>query len=131
MAFQMQVSELSKAREVAERAIKTINMREETEKLNVWVAYLNLEVTYGSKQTIEDVFKRACQYNDEQEVYERLASIYIQSANLKVRRVHLYMNGMHNPDQIDRLPTICLKLWSRSLAQRLPMYGSTTPISCM
>lgn len=84
MAFQMQVSELSKAREVAERAIKSINIREEAEKLNVWVAYLNLEVAYGSKQTVEEVFKRACQYNDEQEVYERLASIYIQSEKLKV-----------------------------------------------
>ncbi|KAL7791917.1 hypothetical protein V8C37DRAFT_381739 [Trichoderma ceciliae] len=83
MAFQMQVSELPKARETAERAIKSINIREETEKLNVWVAYLNLEVAYGSKQTVEDVFKRACQYNDEQEVYERLASIYIQSEKLK------------------------------------------------
>lgn len=84
MAFQMQVSELSKAREVAERAIKTINIREETEKLNVWVAYLNLEVAYGTKQTVEEVFKRACQYNDQQEVHERLASIYIQSEKLKV-----------------------------------------------
>lgn len=83
MAFQMQVSELSKAREVAERAIKSINIREEAEKLNVWVAYLNLEVAYGSKQTVEEIFKRACQYNDEQEVYERLASIYIQSEKLK------------------------------------------------
>ncbi|KJZ74775.1 hypothetical protein HIM_05892 [Hirsutella minnesotensis 3608] len=83
MAFQMQVSELAKAREVAERAIKTINIREETEKLNVWVAYLNLEVAYGTKQTVEDVFKRACQYNNEQEVHERLASIYIQSEKPK------------------------------------------------
>lgn len=84
MAFQMQVSELPKAREVAERAIKSINIREETEKLNVWVAYLNLEVAYGTKLTVEEVFKRACQYNDEQEVYERLASIYIQSEKLRV-----------------------------------------------
>lgn len=84
MAFQMQVSELPKAREVAERAIKSINIREEAEKLNVWVAYLNLEVAYGTKQTVEEVFKRACQYNDEQEVHERLASIYIQSEKLKV-----------------------------------------------
>lgn len=83
MAFQMQVSELPKAREVAERAIRTINIREETEKLNVWVAYLNLEVAYGTKHTVEEVFKRACQYNDPQEIHERLASIYIQSERLK------------------------------------------------
>lgn len=79
MAFQMQVSELPKAREIAERAINTINVREETEKLNVWIAYLNLEVAYGTDETLNEVFKRACQYNDEQEVYERLTSICIQS----------------------------------------------------
>lgn len=84
MAFQLQVSELSKAREVAERAIQTISVRQEDQKLNVWIAYLNLEVTYGNKPSLEAVFKRACQYNDEQQVYERLASIYIQSDKLKV-----------------------------------------------
>ncbi|KAM0126871.1 hypothetical protein ACHAP3_009079 [Botrytis cinerea] len=83
MAFQMQLSELGKAREIAERAIKTINMREETEKLNIWLALLNLEIAYGSDETVEAVFKRACQYNDAQEVHERLASIYIQSGKNK------------------------------------------------
>ncbi|KAK0711393.1 hypothetical protein B0H67DRAFT_646768 [Lasiosphaeris hirsuta] len=83
MAFQMQVSELAYARKVAERAIKSINIREETEKLNVWIAYLNLEVAYGTEASVEEVFKRACTYNDEQEVCERLASIYIQSGKRK------------------------------------------------
>ena len=85
MAFQMQVSELAKAREVAEKAIRTIDMTEETEKLAIWAAYLNLEVAYGNKSTVEEVFKRACQVNDEQEVHERLASMYIQSGKPKVR----------------------------------------------
>ncbi len=85
MAFQMQLSELSKAREVAERAIKTINIREETEKMNVWIALLNLENVYGSDETVEEVFKRACQYNDAQEIHERLTSIYIQSGKHEVR----------------------------------------------
>ncbi|KAG7151478.1 rRNA biogenesis protein RRP5 like [Verticillium longisporum] len=83
MALQMQVSELTKAREIAERAIKTINIREQTEKLNVWIAYLNLEVAYGTKTTVEEVFQRACQYNDDQEIRERLATIYIQSGKHK------------------------------------------------
>jgi hypothetical protein len=30
------------------RALETINFREESEKLNVWVAYLNLENVYGT-----------------------------------------------------------------------------------
>jgi rRNA biogenesis protein RRP5 len=79
MAFQVQLSELGKAREVAERAIKAINIREETEKFNVWSAWLNLEAEYGTSETLDDVFKQACQYNDAQEVHEALISIYIQS----------------------------------------------------
>ena len=79
MAFQLQLSEVAKAREIAERALRTINMRESTEKMNVWIALLNLENTYGSDESLEEVFKRACQYNDSQEIHERLISIYIQS----------------------------------------------------
>ena len=88
MAFQLQLSEFAKAREIAERALKTINMREETEKMNVWIALLNLENTYGSDESLEEVFKRACQYNDSQEIHERLISIYIQSGkNLKAEEL--------------------------------------------
>ncbi|KAI3343975.1 hypothetical protein F4824DRAFT_442099 [Ustulina deusta] len=78
MAFQMQVSELAKAREVAERAVTTINSTEETEKLNAWIAYLNLEVKFGNDDTVDGVFKRACQVNDPQEIHQRLASIFVQ-----------------------------------------------------
>ncbi|MCJ1405665.1 rRNA biogenesis protein rrp5 [Xylographa trunciseda] len=81
MAFELQLSEVSKARGIAERAIRTINQGSETdsELLNVWVAYLNLENTYGTDETVEEIFKRACEYNDPEEMHSRLASIYIQS----------------------------------------------------
>ncbi|KKK23556.1 hypothetical protein P175DRAFT_0471469 [Aspergillus ochraceoroseus IBT 24754] len=79
MAFQLELGEVEKAREIAERAIRTITIGQDTEKLNIWVALLNLENTYGDDDTLEEVFKRACQYNDTQEIYERLTSIYIQS----------------------------------------------------
>ncbi|GAB1193829.1 hypothetical protein APSETT444_003062 [Aspergillus pseudonomiae] len=79
MAFQLELGEVEKAREIAERALRTITIGQDAEKLNIWVAMLNLENTYGNDDTVEEVFKRACQYNDTQEVYERLISIYIQS----------------------------------------------------
>ncbi|KAL8818690.1 MAG: hypothetical protein Q9223_002727 [Gallowayella weberi] len=60
MAFQLQLSEVDKAREIAERALGTIHIREQDEKLNVWVALLNLENTYGTEEGLEMVFKRAC-----------------------------------------------------------------------
>ena len=91
MAFQMQLSELSKAREVVERAIKTINIREETEKFNVWSAWLNLEVEYGTDETVDEVFRRACQYNDSQDIHECLISIYIQSNKYDVSIHHSFL----------------------------------------
>lgn len=84
MAFQLQVSEPAKAREIAERALKTINIREEAEKLNIWIAYLNLENAYGTNDTLEEVFNRACQYNDEQVAHERLTTIYIKTGKQDV-----------------------------------------------
>ncbi|KAL4968402.1 putative rRNA biogenesis protein RRP5 [Aspergillus stella-maris] len=79
MAFQLELGEVEKAREIAERALRTITIGQDAEKLNIWVAMLNLENTYGDDDSLEEVFKRACQYNDTQEIYERLTSIYIQS----------------------------------------------------
>jgi rRNA biogenesis protein RRP5 len=84
MAFQAQVSEPARAREIAERALKTINIREEAEKLNVWIAYLNLENNFGTDESLAEVFKRACQYNDEQVVHERLISIYVVTGKQEV-----------------------------------------------
>ncbi|KAG0161168.1 hypothetical protein PDIDSM_8702 [Penicillium digitatum] len=79
MAFQLELGETEKARAIAERALRTITMGQDAEKLNIWVALLNMENTYGDDDSLEEVFKRACQYNDPQEIYERMISIYIQS----------------------------------------------------
>ncbi|KAJ6099171.1 hypothetical protein N7467_000706 [Penicillium canescens] len=79
MAFQLELGEVEKARSVAERALRTITMGQDAEKLNIWVALLNMENTYGDDDSLEEVFKRACQYNEPQEIYERMISIYIQS----------------------------------------------------
>lgn len=79
MAFQLQLSEVDKAREIADRALKTINFREELEKLNIWVALLNLENTFGTDETLEDIFKRACQYMDSFTIHNKLLSVYQMS----------------------------------------------------
>ncbi|PBK76689.1 U3 snoRNP-associated protein Rrp5 [Armillaria solidipes] len=76
MAFLMQLSEIDKARETAGRALKTINFREEQEKLNVWIALLNLENLYGTDETLEETFKEAARANDSKTIHLRLASIF-------------------------------------------------------
>ncbi|KAL8716068.1 MAG: hypothetical protein Q9225_006249 [Loekoesia sp. 1 TL-2023] len=79
MAFQLQLSEVDRAKEIAERALRTIHIREQDEKLNVWVALLNLENTYGTEESLDKIFKRACQHCDVLDMSERLISIFIQS----------------------------------------------------
>lgn len=75
MAFQLQLSEVGKAREIGRRALQVINFREEQEKLNVWMALLNLEVAYGTEETLQSVFNDAIRANDAKTVYLRVAAL--------------------------------------------------------
>ncbi|NXJ09711.1 RRP5 protein, partial [Odontophorus gujanensis] len=83
MAFHLQATEIEKARAVAERALKTICFREEQEKLNVWVALLNLENMYGTEETLMKIFERAVQYNEPLKVFQHLCDIYANSEKYK------------------------------------------------
>ncbi|KAH9836984.1 uncharacterized protein C8Q71DRAFT_580175 [Rhodofomes roseus] len=79
MSFQLQISEVDKAREIAKRALRTINFREEQEKLNVWTALLNLENVYGTDESLEAAFKDAARHNDSKTIHLRMAAIFDQS----------------------------------------------------
>ncbi|EKM61289.1 uncharacterized protein PHACADRAFT_168722 [Phanerochaete carnosa HHB-10118-sp] len=83
MSFQIQLSEIDKAREIAQRSLKTINFREEREKLNVWVALLNLENVYGTEESLEVTFKDAARHNDSKTVHLRMAAIFEQSEKIE------------------------------------------------
>ena len=83
MSFQLQISEIDKAREIAKRALKTINFREEQEKLNVWIALLNLENVYGTDESLEAAFKDAARHNESKTIHLRLADILEQSDKLE------------------------------------------------
>ncbi|KDR85384.1 hypothetical protein GALMADRAFT_234227 [Galerina marginata CBS 339.88] len=79
MSFQLPLSEVDKAREIARRAIGTINFREEKERLNIWIALLNLENIYGTDESLDTVFKEAARANDSKTIHLRLAAIFEQS----------------------------------------------------
>lgn len=79
MSFQLQLSEIDKAREIAKRALQAINIREEQERLNVWIALLNLENTFGTDESLEAIFKDAARHMDSKTIHLRLASIFDQS----------------------------------------------------
>lgn len=84
MAFQLQLSEISKAREIGQRALKSISFREEQEKMNVWVALMNLENTFGSADTLEEVFKKAVQTCEPKKIYLQLVKIYERSNKIEL-----------------------------------------------
>jgi len=81
MAHLLQLGEVDKARAVADRALKTINMRDEGEKMNIWIALLNMENSFGTEETLDDAFRRACEYTDKKKMHAHLAWILAKSGN--------------------------------------------------
>ena len=69
---------------MSERALKTINFREEQEKLNVWVARLNLENLYGSRETLMNKFEEACKLNDAKKMHMQLLAIFEKNGEAQV-----------------------------------------------
>lgn len=59
-------------------------IREEQERLNVWVSYLNLEIMYGTPAQLQKVLERAVQQNEPLKVYQQLVNIYVRSGKLEV-----------------------------------------------
>jgi rRNA biogenesis protein RRP5 len=92
MSFQLQLSEIEKAREIAKRALNTINFREEREKLNVWIALMNLENVYGNDDSLESVFKDAARHCEPKTVHLRLASILEESGKNEVRKKPIFLS---------------------------------------
>jgi rRNA biogenesis protein RRP5 len=84
MSFQLQLSDVEKAREIAQRALGRIHFREEQEKQNIWVALLNLECTYGTDESLESTFKEAARANDSKTIHLQLASIFEQAEKFQV-----------------------------------------------
>lgn len=83
MGFHLDLGETEEARALAERALRNIHIREQDEKFNIWVALFNLESAYGSEESLDEVFKRACQYNDKDKLHDALVGIHIQNNDLK------------------------------------------------
>lgn len=60
---------MEKARTVVKRALNTIHIDKVQDKLNIWIAYLNLENMFGTKESFERVFEEATKYNEPYSIY--------------------------------------------------------------
>ena len=79
MAFMLDKLDIEAARRIAEKAVKSISMTAEDEKLNIWIAFMNLENKFGTMESLQAVVRRALDVNDKKKVYLQLISIYKNS----------------------------------------------------
>ncbi|KAL7134052.1 hypothetical protein ABFS83_11G001300 [Erythranthe nasuta] len=86
MAFMLSLADIEKARSIAETALKRISSQEESEKLNIWVAYLNLENEYGNppEEAVKKIFVRALQHCDSKKVHLALLEMYERTEQHKL-----------------------------------------------
>ena len=80
----LELNDIAKARNVIQKALATISYREETERLNVWVALLNIENLYGTEQSLEENFNKATQNCDSFKVHCHVAEMLARSAKIAV-----------------------------------------------
>lgn len=76
MAFLISTGELDQARAVAERALQAIHYREDAEKFNVWVAWLNAENLYGTEEGTLQLLGRALTHTDARHMYLAALDIF-------------------------------------------------------
>lgn len=79
MAFHVSLTEVDMARDVAIRATSAVSFRDEKEKLNVWVAYMNLEHDFGDEASFLRVFNSALKVNHQKRVYLHLVDLYARA----------------------------------------------------
>merc|ERR1711957_27539 len=84
IAFHIYLTDIDKAREMSKRAIETISSNEGQERMQVWVAWMNLEHKFGDSQSTMEVAQNAANGIDAKEVYMKLLDIYDEDENLKV-----------------------------------------------
>jgi len=79
MAFMLDNLGIDAARKVVERAIKSVAISNDEDKLNIWTAFMNLESNFGTQETLESCTKRALEVNDRKKIYLNLIDIYKSS----------------------------------------------------
>ena len=109
MGFCVRLSQVEKTRSIAERALETISVEREAERLNVWTAYVNLEAEFGNMNDIDThindsmgmkrsaaimcVFHRGCQRVNNVESFDLLVANALGKASTSAISISL---GRHS-----------------------------------
>lgn len=55
MAFILEKVDIKAARKIAERAVQAVSRVADNDKLNLWIAFMNLESKFGDEQSLQEV----------------------------------------------------------------------------
>lgn len=83
-AFILENINFESSKKIFERAIKTIDISLLKDKLNIWVAYLNLENSFGTKECFSKLVQRALEVNDKKLIYKHIIMIYKNSKTFEL-----------------------------------------------
>ncbi|WWC65653.1 uncharacterized protein I303_108274 [Kwoniella dejecticola CBS 10117] len=122
MSFHLQLHEIEKARKIGRLALDKINYREEDEKLNIWMALINLELSFGTTDSMDKVFKEAVQYNDARAVHVRYAeALQVSGKDDLVEEVYkkIVKKFSAHPDSWTRFAEFYLKKGDTEAARAL------------
>ncbi|ODM92352.1 Protein RRP5 [Orchesella cincta] len=76
MTHYSSLGNVDKARGVAKQALSSMDYRNEKAKLRVWGGLLQMEVKYGTEESVKIAFADALQRNDEFECFKMMALVY-------------------------------------------------------
>lgn len=82
IAFHVKNADIDAARVIANRALRTIHFREEEEKFNVWVALLNMEYRYGSRDSFDKALTQAVNESRGKGIFLSLAGTMEQARDI-------------------------------------------------
>jgi rRNA biogenesis protein RRP5 len=111
ISFMLHSKNLKASRDLAEKAINTISCNEENEKLNIWIAYLNLEALYGEptqEEAFGRLFQRALRELNHKKLYLGAIAICERTGMMELCRLLLETSRRNFRSS--------LKIWFLSLA---------------
>ncbi|PVU93859.1 hypothetical protein BB561_002990 [Smittium simulii] len=82
MAFYCDMGEIDMARKVCDRGIEKISYKLEQEKMNLYIARMNLEYKFGTQDELDQFVLKALQYNNPKHIHLQLVRIYSSNDNL-------------------------------------------------
>ena len=59
--------------------------------MNVWIAFLNFETMYGTKESIKEIYERALLNNDSFTIQQQLVNIYVRVDKIEVSYTYISM----------------------------------------